>query len=498
MIGVLPRQVKQKALPIMMEFHPGLPDESALEACGHLILACPADGPVPWDALPHGERLCRQTEAPGPALAQLPDRRGTWASVLRVSPGDSTHALLSAARKAAAPHLERKAAALCLAFAGLSPAETRRAADALVSALLCGAHTLPSFRRGADAGRSAPRFLLYADALRRVDLAWTEATAEGTNLARDLVALPANELTPGAFRERLESLARAEGWEMSFYHRQRLKELGAGAFLAVLRASPEEDVGIVRLRHRPAEGRGRPVALVGKGVCFDTGGVNLKSARHMFGMHADMAGAATALGSLLALTRLRHPRPVDCWLALADNLIGPQAYRPNEVVRAVDGTTIEIVHTDAEGRLLLADTLALAAREDPARLIDLATLTGSCIEALGDRYCGAFANDPALAEAARRAGADTGERAWPFPMDPDYDEALESEVADIKQCTLDTRADHILAARFLSRFVPEDLPWLHLDLAPATRQGGLGHVPTEVTGFGVRLTTRLVLESTET
>ncbi len=498
MIGVLPRQVKQEPLRTVLEIHPHPPDARQLEECGHLIIVRPEGKSAPWPALPHLEAVQRRLEGPGPDLAQLPDARGTWVTLLTLKAGQSAFQRLTAARKAAAPHLERRAETVCIAFADLPREMALAAADALVSALLCGAHALPRFGK-APAPEARPLTLhLHGLAASTEDLAWSRATAEGTNLARDLVALPSNELTPGAFRERVESLSRAEGWEMTFYHRQRLREMGAGAFLAVLRASPEEDAGIVHLRYRPEGADARPVALVGKGVCFDTGGVNLKGARHMFGMHADMAGAAAALGTLLALTRLRHSQPADCWLAVADNLIGPEAYRPNEVVRALDGTTIEIVHTDAEGRLLLADTLALAARGRPAALIDLATLTGSCIQALGDRYCGAFANAPDLAERARRVGQETGERAWPFPMDTDYDEALESEVADIKQCTLDTEADHILAARFLSRFVPDDLPWLHLDLAPATRKGGLAHVPTEVTGFGVRLATRLAMEMPKT
>ncbi len=497
MIGVLPQQVKQEPLRTVLEMHSRAPDAEQLEEAGHLIIVRPEGESAPWPALPHLETVKRRLQGPGPALAQLPDVRGTWISLFTLGEGQSTFQRLTAARKAVAPHLERRAESLRIAFADLPRETALAAADALVSALLCGAHALPRFGKTPPPEPRPLTLHLHGLSAFPDDLAWSAATAEGTNLARDLVALPGNELSPKGLRERVESLARAEGWEMTFYHRQRLREMGAGAFLAVLSASLEEGAGIVHLRYRPEGTDARPVALVGKGVCFDTGGVNLKGARHMFGMHADMAGAAVVLGTLLALTRLKHPYPVDAWLAVADNLIGPEAYRPNEVVRALDGTTVEIVHTDAEGRLLLADTLALAARERPAALIDLATLTGTCVQALGDRYCGAFSNDPELAERTRRGGEETGERAWPFPMDPDYDEALESDVADIKQCTLDTAADHILAARFLSRFVPDGLPWLHLDLAPATRKGGLAHVPTEATGFGVRLTTRLVIETSK-
>ncbi|HEV2332274.1 MAG TPA: leucyl aminopeptidase family protein, partial [Gammaproteobacteria bacterium] len=236
-------------------------------------------------------------------------------------------------------------------------------------------------------------------------------------------------------------------------------------------------------------------ALVGKGICYDTGGANLKSDKSMFGMHGDMQGSAVALGTLLALTRLKAPFQIDAWLALARNQIGPKAYTQNEVVKAGNGVNIEVTHTDAEGRMVLADTLALATRPKPAITVDYATLTGACVTALGSRYSGAFTRDPDLAKAVIAAGARSGERVWPFPMDGDYDEDLESDIADVKQCVLESgRADHILASRFLSRFVQEGAPWIHVDLSASEHKGGLAHIPTEVTGFGVRFTLSLLLD----
>jgi leucyl aminopeptidase len=226
------------------------------------------------------------------------------------------------------------------------------------------------------------------------------------------------------------------------------------------------------------------VALVGKGICFDTGGHNLKSARTMHGMHKDMNGSAVALGIFLAAAELKLPVRLDCWMAIARNDISPRAYHQNEVVTALNGTTIEIVHTDAEGRMVLADTLALAARAKPDLMVDFATLTGSMHVAVGERYSGVFATREELARRAVAAGAATGERLCAFPMDEDYDEALESEIADVKQCTLEGEADHILATRFLKRFAG-DTPWLHVDLSSAKCKGGLGAVATDVNGFGV-------------
>jgi leucyl aminopeptidase len=290
-------------------------------------------------------------------------------------------------------------------------------------------------------------------------------------------------LTPAHYRERVRELARARDWKIEEYDFKRLKRMGAGAFCAVAQGSGDKDAAIVHLSFRP-KGAKRRVALVGKGICFDTGGHNLKPAKHMAGMHEDMNGSAVALALLLAVEELRLPVAVDAWLAIAQNHLSPEAYKQNDVVTALDGTSIEIVHTDAEGRLVLADTLTLAARTKPDLLIDFATLTGSMTTALGNRYAGVFSSSDALAALAVGAGRQSGERVCVFPMDEDYESGLDSKVADIKQCTLEGAADHILAARFLKRFTL-DRPWLHIDLSSANCSGGLGAVASDITGFGV-------------
>jgi len=243
----------------------------------------------------------------------------------------------------------------------------------------------------------------------------------------------------------------------------------------------------------------------------------------MKGMKGDMAGAGAALGAAIALKRLGAlpdglpphlaDRPLECYLAITDNLIGPKAFRPDDVHVACDGTTIEMVHTDAEGRLALADTLALASRKVnwpcappsdgetdaeaavlPALVIDMATLTGTMVTALSKRYSGVFSSrmhsHPATMGAIVAAGVASGERLWPFPLDADYADGLKSDVADTLQCTVSSEADHILAAAFLRKFVREDVPWLHIDLAGPAAAGGLAHVSGDArgdfTGFGVR------------
>jgi len=204
----------------------------------------------------------------------------------------------------------------------------------------------------------------------------------------------------------------------------------------------------------------------------------------MAGMHEDMNGSAVALALTQAIAELKLPVAVDCWLAIAENHLSPEAYTQGDIVTALDGTTIEIVHTDAEGRLVLADTLALAARQKPDLVVDFATLTGSMHTALGSRYSGIFAGSDELAALAVEAGRASGERVCAFPLDADYEPALDSKVADIKQCTLEGEADHILAARFLKRFT-KDLPWLHMDLSASSCSGGLGATASDLTGFGV-------------
>jgi leucyl aminopeptidase len=205
-----------------------------------------------------------------------------------------------------------------------------------------------------------------------------------------------------------------------------------------------------------------------------------------------MEGSAVALGSVYALHAMRSPLAVDCWLAITENRTGPLAYKPQDVVRAHNGTTIQVIHTDAEGRMVLADTLSLAAARKPKGIIDYATLTGACVYALTERYSGAFTNRPDARETIESAGTTSGERVWCFPMDMDFDTDLESAVADVLQCATEGKGDHILAARFLNRFVPPEIAWLHLDLSAGSRHGGLAHIPTEITGFGVRYTLDLL------
>jgi leucyl aminopeptidase len=427
-------------------------------------------------------------------VTDLPNDNATHVILQTLDPRCASFELLSTAREVAATLRKRDPSSVLLQPAGFSPAQTGRLIEAMTAALLAAACPMPSYKSDADKPAALKRVEIHG-LKHAVDLAQVRAEIIGNHLTRWLSTLPANELTPGVYRRFVAALARKEGWRMRFLDHKALARVQAGAFLAVAQASPVPDAGIVHLRYRPKTQARKPeLALVGKGICFDTGGVNVKTAKYMNGMHEDMQGSAVALGTLLALTRLGFDRPVDCWLALAQNHIGSRAYKPNDVVRACNGTSIEVIHTDAEGRMVLADTLALASREKPRLMIDYATLTGACIYALSSRYSGVFSNSDALHGPLTAAGRESGERVWPFPLDEDFDEPLKSTIADVKQCTLEGEADHILATRFLKRFVADGIDWIHVDLAASNHKGGLGHIPTDTTGFGVRLTLNLLLQ----
>ncbi len=416
--------------------------------------------------------------AKSPIATDLP--QGGLAAWVMLDAGNTPFEQLTVVRKAAQLLLAEKPESLAIGVFGTA-VQRQRAAEMAVYATWINGARLPERKREADG--AALRSIRLSGHRSANGFSAQLAVAGGNALCRELTVLPPNELNPAHYRARVRRLAREHGWRHEDYDVKRLRKMGAGAFLAVAQGSADDDAAIVHLAYRGRRPRKR-IALVGKGICFDTGGHNLKSARYMHGMHEDMNGSAVALGILLAASELGLPVELDCWMAIAQNHLSPRAYKQNEVVTALNGTTIEIVHTDAEGRMVLADTLALAARAKPALIVDFATLTGSMHVALGDRYSGVFATDEDLARRAVAAGRASGERVCAFPFDADYDAALDSQIADVKQCSMEGQADHILATRFLKRFVG-DTPWIHMDLSGSSCKGGLGAVGTDVTGFGV-------------
>jgi leucyl aminopeptidase len=393
-------------------------------------------------------------------------------------------------RKAMQPLLDEQPGGISISVSGDTAQRQRMAELAVYGAWVNGA-LLPVHKKK-DERKPLQKIELYGVTDKKAFDA-LKAQAAGNLLCRELTVLPPNELTPGVYRQRVKKLAQQNGWKHREFDMKALRKMGAGAFVAVAQGSDPEDAAIVHLSYKHPKAK-KTIALVGKGICFDTGGHNLKPSRYMHNMHEDMNGSAVSLGILLAATEQKLAVNIDCWLALAQNHISPKAYKQNDIVKALNGTHIEVMHTDAEGRMVLADTLTLASRAKPNLIIDFATLTGSMAMALGARYSGVFGTTDELAQRAVSVGKQSGERMCAFPQDEDYEAALDSKVADIKQCTLDGEADHILATRFLKRFVEHDTPWLHVDLSASRCEGGLGSVATEVTGFGVGWGLRMLQE----
>jgi leucyl aminopeptidase len=304
-------------------------------------------------------------------------------------------------------------------------------------------------------------------------------------LARDLVNTPGNIKSPGYLAEQARAAAAACTLSCKVLGLKELGEEGFGALLGVAQGSVREPRLIV-LEHRGGEKNLAPVALVGKGVVFDAGGISLKPAEKMDEMKMDMAGGAAVIGTMLAAALLELPINLVGIVPAVENLPSGTAYRPGDILTSLSGQTIEVLNTDAEGRLILADALTYAKRYQPEMVIDLATLTGACIIALGHHATAVLGNDQKLVDALLQAGQECGERLWQLPLWDDYDQQIKSEVADVKN-TGGRPAGTITAAAFLKKFAG-DFRWAHLDIAgTAWRDQDQPYIPRGGTGVGVRL-----------
>jgi leucyl aminopeptidase len=326
-------------------------------------------------------------------------------------------------------------------------------------------------------------------------LARAEAMAAAQIEARRLADWPASELTPEAMAAEAAAMGKARMLKVTIMDEADLKREGAGGILAVGQGSVHPP-RLVAVEYQGAAGLAKAPAtvLVGKGVTFDSGGLCLKPAENMSHMKTDMAGAAAVLAVMGAAAALKIPKRVVGLMPLAENMPGGSAYRPGDVVRTLSGQTVEIVNTDAEGRLLLADALALARRRNPSAVIDIATLTGACQVALGDKVAGLFCSDRTLRRGLMDAGQSVGEAFWPMPLVDEYDDNLKSEIADFKQAA--SRAGGAIhAALFLRRFTDRSTPWAHLDICgPARSSKDAPACPEGATGFGVRTLIKLLSE----
>ena len=295
------------------------------------------------------------------------------------------------------------------------------------------------------------------------------ATADGTDLARTLGNLPSNICTPGYLAEQAKKLAREFKLEVEVLERKDMEKLGMGAFLAVTKAS-HEPPKLVVLRYSGAAKSKAPLALVGKGITFDTGGISLKPAAEMDEMKYDMSGAGSVLGAIRALAGMKAPVNVVGVIPTCENMPGGHAVKPGDIVTTLSGQTVEILNTDAEGRLILCDALTYAERFKPEAMINIATLTGACVIALGHIATGLFANDEKLADELRAAGDDAWDRVWQMPLWEDYQEQLRSNFADFANIG-GRPGGSITAASFLARFTRKQR-WAHLDIAGTAWRSG--------------------------
>ncbi len=365
----------------------------------------------------------------------------------------------------------------------------RQRAQAVVEGALLGLYAFERYKKEKAERVVEELSVVEADARRGRDVAEGvgrgEAFARATWLARDLINTPAKDLSPTALARAATDLAKARKLRVRVYDRAECQRMGMGAFLGVA-AGSEEPPKFIHLTYTPPGRRKKRVALIGKGITFDSGGLDLKTSEGMLRMKYDMSGAAAVLGIMDALPKLRPPVEVHGLIAATENMPSGSAIRPGDVLRAMNGTTIEIGNTDAEGRLTLADALCYAAEKvKPDEVVDMATLTGACVIALGPLCAGLMANDRALARRLLDAAEAAGEHVWELPLLEEYRENLKSDVADLNNVG-PRGGGAITAGLFLKEFAGA-MPWAHLDIAgPAFTEKDLALAPKGATGSAVR------------
>lgn len=356
-------------------------------------------------------------------------------------------------------------------------------AGALAEGALLGAYAFTGYK--SQPAKPALRTVSVAGgAPERAAVRRAGIVAEAVNLTRDLVNTPPNDLYPETFAARAGELAQARGLAVEVLDERGLRRGRYGGILGV-GAGSARGPRLVRISYRPARPRGH-VALVGKGITFDSGGLNLKTA-NLTWMKSDMGGAAAVIASTLAAAALKLPIAVTATVPMAENMPSGTSYRPSDVLTLHDGSTVEVADTDAEGRLVLADAILRAVEDEPDRLIEISTLTGAQLIALGPRLVGAM-GEPAWRDEVVAAGASAGEAGWAMPLPDELRAGLDSPVADISNLPTDRFAGMLVGGRFLGEYVPDGLPWVHLDVAgPAFNSGGpRDYTPKGGTGAGVR------------
>ena len=378
---------------------------------------------------------------------------------------------------------------------GISPAEITQV---MVEGALLGLYQFTVYKtEGRDSAKSIQEFALLEENGRRLNeirkgIHLGQILAEATNLARDLGNYPSNYITPTRLAEMAQGMAGELGLECEVLEKPQLEALGMGAFLGVAKGS-QEPAKFIILKYNGEKPGSRPIALVGKTITFDTGGISIKPSEKMEQMKYDMMGGATVMCTMKATAQLKLPVNVVGFLPATENMPSGSAMKPGDVVKTLSGKTVEVINTDAEGRLILADALTYATRYRPTAIVDLATLTGACTVALGHHAIGLLGNHAGLLDAIKKAAQTTSERVWELPLWEEYYEQIKSDVADIKNVG-GRGGGTITAAAFLSKFVG-DYPWVHLDIAStAWADENRPYTPKGVTGIGVRLLVNFLMD----
>ena len=420
--------------------------------------------------------------------------------LLLVGLGKRDEATPDGVRQAAATAAQRakelQVAAFTIAPAADLPAPPAAAAQALAEGLALGAYSFMRYKTDLPRSQSfqVERAVVVApaadEALRGAVQAG-QAVARGVAFARDLANGPGNDVTPAALGEEAVALGERAGLTVTVLDKAQLTEGGFGGILAVGQGSANEPRFIVMEHGRQAEGR-PTICLVGKGITFDTGGISIKPAEGMDNMKMDMGGAAAVFGAMQAVAELKLPLHVVGIVCAAENMPSDRAYRPGDIVKTLSGKTVEVLNTDAEGRIVLADGLFYAQRYEPAAIVDLATLTGAIMVALGPHAVGMMGTSQELADRLSRAGEASAERVWQLPLWPEYREMMKSEIADLKN-TGGRFGGAITAGGFLAAFVG-DHPWCHLDIAGTAwvDRPSKPYQTKGATGVGVRLLVELL------
>ncbi|MEH0147646.1 leucyl aminopeptidase [Corynebacterium sp. Q4381] len=383
------------------------------------------------------------------------------------------------------------AAARSLKAGAVAAASCEFGVAAVAEGLLLGSYAYQGLKSKDedDAEEGSPAITVVGDAEHRAEFERAAIIADSVNLARDLVNTPGNFLAPAAYADAIKHAAAPFGLEVEDFGVDELRAQGFGGILAVGAGSANAP-HLVHVGWRP-EGAQKRVALVGKGITFDTGGISLKPAAKMEEMISDMGGSAAQLGAVIAAARLNLPVAVDAWLPLAENMPSGSATRPGDVITHYGGTTSEVLNTDAEGRLVLADAIARACEDtgegQPDYLIETATLTGAQLVALGTRTAGVMGTDE-FRDSVAATGREVGEPAWAMPLLEEQNDELKSPVADIRNTHNARTGGMLFAGLYLSRFVPEGTQWVHIDIAGPAWNGGkaYGYTPARATGAPVR------------